>query len=109
MPMDDTTHDAAEAAAEFDGLAEECDECERRDREVRDYGWAVLCPDCLGDANPRSDYEDRRDEFVAACLPDLRRDRLYQKEDVSKGIEAAPEAFCRLMRGENFGKVIVEF
>jgi len=25
MPMDDTTHDAAEAAAEFDGLAEECD------------------------------------------------------------------------------------
>jgi NADPH-dependent curcumin reductase CurA len=29
------------------------------------------------------------------------------KEDVTEGLASAPEAFCRLMRGENFGKVLV--
>jgi len=26
---------------------------------------------------------------------------------VTDGLESAPEAFCRLMRGENFGKALV--
>ena len=55
------------------------------------------------------DYENRRDEFIGACLPALEEGKLNQPEDISKGIESAPVAFCRLMRGENFGKVIVEF
>lgn len=29
------------------------------------------------------------------------------REDITEGIAGAPEAFCRLMRGENFGKSIV--
>jgi hypothetical protein len=29
------------------------------------------------------------------------------REDVTNGLEHAPEAFCRLMRGENFGKTLV--
>lgn len=53
------------------------------------------------------DFEDRRDEFIEACLPHLAEGTLVQREDVSEGIESAPAAFCRLMRGENFGKVIV--
>jgi len=53
------------------------------------------------------DYESRRDEFITACLADLKAGKLRQREDVSEGIESAPAAFCRLMRGENFGKVIV--
>jgi len=53
------------------------------------------------------DYEPRRDEFISACLPHLDRGELFQREDVSEGIDAAPEAFCRLMRGENFGKAVV--
>ena len=54
------------------------------------------------------DFEPRRDEFVAACLPHLAKGELFQREDVAHGIEAAPEAFCRLMRGENFGKAVVQ-
>jgi NADPH-dependent curcumin reductase CurA len=53
------------------------------------------------------DYENRRGEFIEANLPDLQAGRLVQREDFSEGIDSAPEAFCRLMRGENFGKVIV--
>lgn len=53
------------------------------------------------------DYEDRREEFVRQCLPDLEAGRLRQREDLSHGLDSAPAAFCRLMRGENFGKVIV--
>lgn len=33
--------------------------------------------------------------------------RLVFKEDVVDGLEAAPAHFCRLMRGENFGKSLV--
>lgn len=54
------------------------------------------------------DFEARRDEFIQACLPDLQAGRLLQPEDLNQGIESAPSAFCRLMRGENFGKVVVE-
>jgi len=53
------------------------------------------------------DYEGRRQEFVEACLPDLEAGRLHQLEDINQGLESAPAAFCRLMRGENFGKVVV--
>jgi NADPH-dependent curcumin reductase CurA len=53
------------------------------------------------------DFEARRDEFVTACLPDLQAGRLIQPEDLNQGIDSAPSAFSRLMRGENFGKVVV--
>lgn len=53
------------------------------------------------------DFEDRREEFISACLADLQAGRLHQPEDLNQGIESAPAAFSRLMRGENFGKVIV--
>ncbi len=53
------------------------------------------------------DFEDRRDEFLAEALPLFREGRLKGHEDMSEGIASAPEAFCRLMRGENQGKVVV--
>ena len=55
------------------------------------------------------DFEPRRREFVDTCLPLLREGKLDQREDMTDGIESAPEAFCRLMHGGNFGKVVVAF
>ena len=54
------------------------------------------------------DFEDRREEFIQACLPHINDGRMSMQEDMSFGIESAPEAFCRLMRGENQGKTIVK-
>ena len=53
------------------------------------------------------DYEARRAAYIRECLPLLRAGKIRQREDISQGLDSAPEAFCRLMRGENFGKPIV--
>ena len=37
----------------------------------------------------------------------MRDGRIRYRETRSEGIAAAPEAFCRLMRGENFGKELI--
>jgi hypothetical protein len=37
----------------------------------------------------------------------IRDGRFKYREEVTDGLEHAPEAFCRLMRGENFGKSLV--
>jgi hypothetical protein len=38
----------------------------------------------------------------------IREGDFHYREDVTEGLENAPEAFCRLMRGENFGKTLVQ-
>ncbi len=53
------------------------------------------------------DFEARREEFVAACLPALKAGEIRPLEDCYEGLEQAPEAFCKLMRGENRGKVVI--
>ncbi len=53
------------------------------------------------------DFESRRDEVIRECLPLVHSGALKQREDVYEGIGSAADAFCGLMRGENFGKVIV--
>jgi hypothetical protein len=37
----------------------------------------------------------------------IREGRFRYREEVTDGLENAPEAFCRLMRGQNFGKSLV--
>ena len=54
------------------------------------------------------DFEERRDEFVSACMPYIKDGRLAMREDMVHGIENAAEHFCKLMRGENQGKAMVK-
>lgn len=53
------------------------------------------------------DWWHRR-EVALARLAALHRDgRLSFREDVLEGFERVPEAFCRMMAGQNFGKQLV--
>jgi NADPH-dependent curcumin reductase CurA len=53
------------------------------------------------------DFEAQRQEFLDLAIPLIRAGRIAMREDIAEGIEAAPAAFCRLMRGENVGKALV--
>jgi NADPH-dependent curcumin reductase CurA len=53
------------------------------------------------------DYDHRRNEFFDAVLPWHAAQPLAYCEDIAAGMENAAAQFCRLMRGENFGKTLV--
>lgn len=53
------------------------------------------------------DHADRRDAFLAEVAPMVRDGRMCYRETVAEGLEAAPEAFIRLLEGGNFGKQLV--
>ncbi|QLQ40574.2 NADP-dependent oxidoreductase [Micromonospora robiginosa] len=53
------------------------------------------------------DHGHLRDQFVQEMAGWLRDGKLSYDETVVDGIEAAPEAFLGLMRGENLGKMLV--
>ncbi|MCU0888423.1 MAG: NADP-dependent oxidoreductase [Rubritepida sp.] len=49
----------------------------------------------------------RYDAFVAEMRPLIAAGRMKWREDVVEGLEAAPRAFIGLLKGENFGKLVV--
>ncbi|MBT8447304.1 MAG: NADP-dependent oxidoreductase [Gammaproteobacteria bacterium] len=53
------------------------------------------------------DHEDLRWQMVSDCARWLADGRIKYIEDITDGLENAPEAFCRLMSGQNFGKALV--
>ncbi len=52
-------------------------------------------------------FVDRNEEALRRLTAWVRDGRLKYKEDVVDGLENAPRAFMGLMRGENFGKLLV--
>jgi NADPH-dependent curcumin reductase len=55
-----------------------------------------------------SDHADRMPDFLAECGRWYAEGRLKYREDVVHGLESAPRAFIGLLRGENFGKLLVK-
>lgn len=53
------------------------------------------------------DFESERDTFQNEVMALIDSGDMKIREDIAEGIAAAPEAFCRLMRGENIGKALV--
>ena len=53
------------------------------------------------------DFYPRWSEWVALATPWIADGKLVSVDDVSDGIDGAPEQFARLMRGENKGKALV--
>ena len=55
-----------------------------------------------------SDHQSRLADFLADCGRWYREGRLKYREDIVQGLAAAPRAFIGLLRGENFGKLVVK-
>ena len=53
------------------------------------------------------DFESHRTRFEEEFVPLLEAGELLSNEEFHEGLASAPEAFCRLMRGLNIGKVVV--
>lgn len=54
------------------------------------------------------DHKDRRQAFLDEVAPLVQAGRIHWRESVAEGIEAAPDAFMRLLEGGNFGKQLVK-
>ena len=53
------------------------------------------------------DFASQQPEFLAEVGPLVRDGRIKYREYLVEGLEKAPRALIGLLRGENFGKVIV--
>ena len=53
------------------------------------------------------DFEDQRSEFIDLVAPWVADGSVKFKEDRAVGIDKTPEQFCKLARGDNFGKTLV--
>jgi NADPH-dependent curcumin reductase CurA len=53
------------------------------------------------------DFAAQQADFLAEVGPLVREGRIKYREDIVDGLEKAPRALIGLLRGENFGKVIV--
>lgn len=55
-----------------------------------------------------SAYSGRREEFLREAMAWYGEGLLVYREDVVEGLHNAPAHFCKLLRGENFGKPLVK-
>ncbi|WP_346897422.1 NADP-dependent oxidoreductase [uncultured Roseibium sp.] len=54
------------------------------------------------------DHYARFPDFLKEVGGYIRDDRLHYREDIAKGLEAAPQAFLDMLKGGNFGKQLVK-
>ena len=54
------------------------------------------------------DFADQEADFHAEVGPWVKEGRVRYREDVVDGLERAPEAFIGMLRGRNFGKLVVK-
>lgn len=54
-----------------------------------------------------NDFMDRRDAAIEQLAAWYREGKLSYREDVMEGLENTPQAFVRMLKGENFGKQLV--
>lgn len=54
------------------------------------------------------DNFDDYERFVKEAIPLVQSGKIKYKEDIVHGIENAPDTFIKLIKGQNFGKTIIE-
>jgi hypothetical protein len=54
------------------------------------------------------DFADRHDEMLGYVAPLVAAGRIKYREDIRQGLEGIPTAFAEMLRGDNFGKMLVQ-
>jgi NADPH-dependent curcumin reductase len=54
-------------------------------------------------------FASQQGEFLAEVSPMVRDGRIMYREHIVDGLENAPRTLIGLLRGENFGKVVIRF
>lgn len=54
------------------------------------------------------DYIAHHDEMLQAVAPKVASGEIKYREDIRQGLEALPECFAEMLRGDNFGKMLVQ-
>jgi NADPH-dependent curcumin reductase CurA len=54
------------------------------------------------------DYGHRFDEFFNEMSGWVEEGRIHYREEIKEGLENAPDAFSGLLKGENFGKLVIQ-
>jgi NADPH-dependent curcumin reductase CurA len=52
--------------------------------------------------------EERHDDFLSEVAPLVASGAIKYREDIRQGIEHAPACFAEMLRGDNFGKMLVQ-
>ena len=55
-----------------------------------------------------NDYADRFDEFFSQMSIWVKESKVNYREDIINGLENPPQAFIGLLRGKNFGKLVIK-
>ncbi len=54
------------------------------------------------------DYQEQYSQFVNEFVPMIQEGRINVREDVSQGIESAPQSLIDVLNGDNFGKKVIK-
>ena len=68
---------------------------------------AILIKSLLVRGFIEREFAHQKSEFFVQAQEWLKQGHLHYREDIVEGLEKAPEAFIGLLKGENFGKLIV--
>ena len=52
--------------------------------------------------------EGHHDAFLAEVAPQVASGQIKYREDIRQGIESVPACFSEMLRGDNFGKMLVQ-
>jgi NADPH-dependent curcumin reductase CurA len=52
--------------------------------------------------------EEHFESFLRTVTPGIIAGSIKYREDITRGLESAPEAFIGMLRGENFGKALID-
>jgi hypothetical protein len=51
---------------------------------------------------------DHHDEMLAYVAPLVKAGKIKYREDIRQGLDVIPNAFAEMLRGDNFGKILVQ-